>query len=170
MDYWALDAYPEDCPLSYTPQTFLTCRNRDRIRFCLFLVTGSAYGRFADDEAFQTYSIRMITQPNYLKVERNRPVIYMGFLNDALVNKLLDGRWQRFCGELARHGLGNQGHRDDVASQRRHRDGNPSRQWARDSCGRPRQPHPNAARGRNRCRADLQVRPNMRAPCAHLTE
>lgn len=106
LDYWAFDAYPEDCPLSYTLKTFLTCKNRDRIRFCLFLVMQSAYGRFADDEAFQAYAARMIAQPNYLKVEGNRPVIYMGFLNDALVDKLLDGRWQRFCAELARHGLG----------------------------------------------------------------
>ncbi len=106
LDYWAFDAYPEDCPLSYTLKTFLTCKNRDRIRFCLFLVMQSAYGRFADDEASQAYAARMIAQPNYLKVEGNRPVIYMGFLNDALVDKLLDGRWQRFCAELARHGLG----------------------------------------------------------------
>jgi hypothetical protein len=47
----------------------------------------------------------VIAEPNYLKVEGNRPVIYMGFLNDAIVGKLLDGRWQRFCGELARRGL-----------------------------------------------------------------
>ncbi len=106
LDYWAFDAYPEDCPLSYTLKTFLSCKNRDRIRFCLFLVMGSAYGRFADDEAFRAYAARMIAQPNYLKVEGNRPVIYMGFLNDASVDKLLDGRWQRFCAELARLGLG----------------------------------------------------------------
>lgn len=106
LDYWAFDAYPEDCPLSYTLKTFLSCKNRDRIRFCLFLVMGSAYGRFADDDAFRAYAARVIAKPNYLKVEGNRPVIYMGFLNDALVDKLLDGRWQRFCAELARHGLG----------------------------------------------------------------
>ena len=106
LDYWAFDAYPEDCPLSYTLQTFLTCKNRDKIRFCLFLVMGSAYGRFADDEAFRAYAARLIAEPNYLKVEGSRPVIYMGFLNDAIMAKLLDGRWQRFCGELARRGLG----------------------------------------------------------------
>ncbi len=106
LDYWAFDAYPEDCPLSYTLKTFLTCKNRDKIRFCLFLVMGSAYGRFADDDVFREYAARMIAEPNYLKVEGARPVIYMGFLNDAIVAKLLDGRWQRFCGELARRGLG----------------------------------------------------------------
>lgn len=78
LDYWAFDAYPEDCPLSYTLQTFLTCRNRDRIEFCLFLVMGSAYGRFADDEVFQAYVRRLIAEPNYLLVEGNRPVLYMG--------------------------------------------------------------------------------------------
>ena len=106
LDYWAFDAYPEDCPLSYTLKTFLTCKNRDRLRFCLFLVMGSAYGRFADDAAFRAYAARMIAEPNYLKVEGDRPVIYMGFLNDAIVAKLLDGRWQRFCEGLAARGLG----------------------------------------------------------------
>jgi hypothetical protein len=105
LDYWAFDAYPEDCPLSYTLKTFLTCKNRDKIRFCLFLVMGSAYGRFADDEAFRAYAARMIAEPNYLKVEGNRPVIYMGFLNDAMWER----RWPvaAFLRELARHDLGN---------------------------------------------------------------
>ncbi|MDD5522079.1 MAG: hypothetical protein PHI84_14770 [Kiritimatiellae bacterium] len=106
LDYWAFDAYPEDCPLSYTLKTFLSCRNRDKIKFCLFLVMSSAYGGFAEDNVFQAYALRMITQPNYLKVQGNRPVIYMGFLNDRLVELLSDGRWKIFCSELEKRGLG----------------------------------------------------------------
>ena len=122
LDYWAFDAYPEDCPLSYTLKTFLACKTRDRIKFCLFLVMGSAYGRFADDEACRAYAARLIAEPNYLKVEGNRPVIYMGFLDDALVEKLADGRWQRFCGELAKGGAGKPylviGHGNPAAAKR----------------------------------------------------
>jgi hypothetical protein len=33
-------------------------------------------------------------------------VFYLGFLNDRLVEMLLDGRWQKFCGELAKYGFG----------------------------------------------------------------
>src|SRR3989339_1039029 len=81
LDYWAFDAYPEDCPLSYTLKTFLSCRNRDKMKFCMFLVMGSAYGSFAEDDAFQAYMLKTMLEPNYLKVQGNRPVIYMGFLN-----------------------------------------------------------------------------------------
>ena len=109
-------------PLSYTLKTFLTCKTRDRIKFCLFLVMGSTYGRFADDEAYRAYAARLIAEPNYLKVEGNRPVISIGFLNDALVEKLADGRWQRFCGELAKGGAGKPylviGHGNPVAAKR----------------------------------------------------
>jgi len=106
LDYWAFDAYPEDCPLSYTLKTFLSCRNRDKMKFCMFLVMGSAYGSLAEDDAFQAYMLKTMLEPNYLKVQGNRPVIYMGFLNDRIVNLLLDGRWQKFCGELEKRGMG----------------------------------------------------------------
>ena len=106
LDYWAFAAYPEDCPLSYPLKTFLSCGNRDKMKFCLYLVMGSAYGSFAEDNEFQAYALRMLAQPNYLKVQGNRPVIYMGFLNDRLVELLLDGRWERFCGSLKDLGLG----------------------------------------------------------------
>ncbi len=106
LDYWAFDAYPEDCPLSYTLKTFLSCRNRDKMKFCMFFVMGSAYGSLAEDDAFQAYILKTMTEPNYLKVQGNRPVIYMGFLNDRIVNLMLDGRWQKFCGELEKRGTG----------------------------------------------------------------
>lgn len=106
LDYWAFATYPEDCPLSYTLQTFLTCENRNDINFCLFLVMGSAYGSVGEDDEFQAYVLRLLAEPNYLKVQGNRPVIYMGFLNDHLVEILQNGRWQKFCDQLAEQGLG----------------------------------------------------------------
>ncbi len=109
LSYWAFTAYPEDCPLSYSIKTFLTCKNRDKLKFCLYLPLWPAYGRIANEqaeEAFWAHVLRMVKQPNYLKVEGNRPVFYMGFLTGPLVDKLVSGRWQRFCGELEKCGLG----------------------------------------------------------------
>ncbi len=109
LDYWAFTTYPENSPLSYTLKTFLTCKNRDKIKFCLFLAMWPAYGRIsseAEEDAYWAHVVRLVQQPNYLKVQGNRPVFYLGFLNDALAKKLLEGRWQKFCAELARGGFG----------------------------------------------------------------
>ena len=109
IDYWAFTVYPEKSPLSYTIKTFLTCKNRDKIKFCLFLPMWPAYGRIAsenEEQAYWAHVLRLVQQPNYLKVEGNRPVFYLGFLNDPLAQKLLDGRWEQFCGELAKCGFG----------------------------------------------------------------
>jgi len=109
LDYWAFTVYPEACPLSYTLKTFLSCRNRDALRFCLFLPLWPAYGRIADAGAERDYWAhlqRMLRQPNYLKVQGNRPVLYVGFCNDALVKSVLEGPWTPFTNELAACGMG----------------------------------------------------------------
>lgn len=106
LDYWAFTLYPEDCPLSWTLKTFLECPGREKIKFCLFLVTGSSYGRFADDPAMREYALRLVTRPNYLKVQGNRPVLYLGFLNDKIAEKLRSGVWRDFCDKIEAKGLG----------------------------------------------------------------
>lgn len=106
LDYWAFDAYPEDCPLSYTLKTYLACPGRERLPFCLFLVMGSAYGSLAEDDEFRDYVLRLLQEPSYLKVQGNRPVLYLGFLNDRIMDLLLDGWWEDFCGDVVRQGLG----------------------------------------------------------------
>jgi len=109
LDYWAFTAYPERSPLSDTLKTFLSCKNREKIRFCLFLPMWPAYGRIPDDaaeRAYWAYLLRMSAQPNYLKVQGTRPVFFMGFFNDALAKKVLAGPWTGFTNELSRCGLG----------------------------------------------------------------
>lgn len=109
LNYWAFTAYPENSPLSYTLNTFLACQSRDKLKFCLFLPMWPAYGRIPDEaaeQAYWAYVVRLVREPNYLKVEGNRPVFYLGFLNDQLVEKLLSGPWPKFCAELAKCGFG----------------------------------------------------------------
>ena len=109
LDYWAFTAYPEPSPLSYTLKTFLTCKNRDKIKLCLFLPMWPAYGRIPDDaaeQAYWAYLLRLAQQPIYLKVQGTRPVFFMGFLNDALAKKVLGGPWTGFTNGLARCGFG----------------------------------------------------------------
>jgi len=109
LDYWAFTAYPEPSPLSYTLKTFLACKNRDKIRFSLYLPMWPAYGRIPDDDAeraYWAYAVRLIAQPNYLRVQGNRPVLFAGFFNDALAEKILGGPWAGFTNAIARCGLG----------------------------------------------------------------
>lgn len=109
LDYWAFTAYPEHAPLSYTLKTFLACPNRDKMRFCLFVGLWPAYGRIPDDaaeDAYWAYLLRLVRERNYLKVEGNRPVIFIGFFNDALSRKVLEGPWLQFTKQLAVVGLG----------------------------------------------------------------
>ena len=109
LDYWAFTTYPENCPLSYALKTFITCKNRDKIKFCLYLPMWPAYGRISGDkeeQAYWKYASQLVKQANYLKVEGNRPVVFMGFFNDALAKKVLDGQWRIFCSNLAQAGFG----------------------------------------------------------------
>ena len=109
LDYWVFTVYPEPSPLSYTLKTFLSCKNRDKIRFCLYLPMWPAYGRMPDDgaeRAYWAYAARLVAQPNYLRVEGNRPVVFAGFFNDALTTRVAEGPWTGFTNSLARGGLG----------------------------------------------------------------
>ena len=109
IDYWAFTAYPEASPLSYTLKTFLACKNRDKIRFCLYLPMWPAYGRLPDadaERAYWAYATRLIGEPNYLRVEGSRPVLFVGFLNDTLAKHVAEGPWPGFTNAIARCGLG----------------------------------------------------------------
>ncbi len=106
LDYWAFTVYPEDCPLSWCFKKYLASTKRNKIDFCFFLVLGSSYGRFCDDPAMQDYVLKYITEPGYLKVQGNRPVLYVGFFNEKIEKQMLDGFWRKYCDRIKAKGLG----------------------------------------------------------------
>ncbi|MBQ6107594.1 MAG: glycoside hydrolase family 99-like domain-containing protein [Thermoguttaceae bacterium] len=106
LDFWAFTVYPEDCPLSLCFQKFISSPKKDQMKFCFFLVCASAYGRFADDPEIREYVLRYVTDPSYLKVQGNRPVFYVGFLNPEIDAKLKNGVWAEFCEKVQAKGLG----------------------------------------------------------------
>lgn len=106
LDFWAFTVYPEDCPLSWCLKKYLSSTQKEKIKFCFFLVCNSSYGRFVDDPAMQEYVLRSITEPTYLKVQGNRPVLYLGFVNDEIDQKLSGGFWRDFCAKVESRGLG----------------------------------------------------------------
>ncbi|MDO5582304.1 MAG: hypothetical protein Q4G69_14355 [Planctomycetia bacterium] len=106
LDFWAFTVYPEDCPLSFCLKKYLSSAKRNKIDFCFFLVLGSAYGRFVDDPAMQEYVLKYITEPGYLKVQGNRPVIYVGFFDEQIKKQMIDGFWKKYCDRIKAKGLG----------------------------------------------------------------
>ncbi|MDO4573823.1 MAG: glycoside hydrolase family 99-like domain-containing protein [Planctomycetia bacterium] len=105
LDYWAFVFYPEDCPLSFLLKTYLESPHREKIPFCLFMFHGN-YGSFSEDPAMQEYALRLLSHPNYLKVQGNRPVLFMNSIRERTNEKLKNGLWDEFCRRLAEKGLG----------------------------------------------------------------
>lgn len=106
LDYWAFATYPEDCPLSWCFKKYIASAKKAKVKFCFFLVLGSNYGNFSEDPKMQDYVLRYITDPDYLKVQGNRPVLYLGFFNKKIDEIFLSGFWDKYCARIKALGLG----------------------------------------------------------------
>ncbi|MDO5580856.1 MAG: hypothetical protein Q4G69_06945 [Planctomycetia bacterium] len=107
IDYWSFAFYPKDCPLSYTMQSYLTCPNRAKVPFCLFLIlTHKNYGNFTRDPEMQKFALDLAARPEYLKVQGNRPVFFLSFFTDETLQAFREGVWENFCKQIEAKGLG----------------------------------------------------------------
>ncbi len=106
LDYWAFTVYPENCPLSWCFKKYIASVKKNKVKFCFFLVLGSKYGHFCDDPQMQDYVLRYLTDKDYLKVQGNRPVLYVGFFNKNIDQQFLDGFWDKYCARIKALGLG----------------------------------------------------------------
>lgn len=82
LDYWAFLIYPQNDAMSLALKRYLSSTKRQKINFCA--ITES--NRF-HDEAYRRYLLKLMAEPGYLKVLDNRPVWYLGFLNEANLTK-----------------------------------------------------------------------------------
>lgn len=107
LDYWAFAVYPEECPTSFCLKKYLSSSKRSKIDFCFFIVNSAARGRFIDEPEMQEYLLRYISEPGYLKVQGNRPVIFMGFFDDYIIKRYQEGSfWKDYCRKIQAKGLG----------------------------------------------------------------
>lgn len=77
LDYWAFVTYAADDPLSLALQRYLTSPVRSKIKFCLV----TECGRWAN----QVYADRvasMLAEPGYVRVLGDRPLLYLGFIEE----------------------------------------------------------------------------------------
>ncbi len=107
IDYWAFAYYPKDCPLSFTMQAYLKSPNRNKVAFCLFLIlTHKNYGNFTCDAEMRKDALELAVRPEYLKVQGNRPVFFLGFFTKETLAAFRSGIWEQFCQQAEAKGLG----------------------------------------------------------------
>ncbi len=78
LAYWAFVTYDADSAMSLGLKRYLSSAKRDKVRFCL--VTEGPRWR---DAKFRQRVQGLMAEPGYLKVQGNRPVLYLGFLKQA---------------------------------------------------------------------------------------
>lgn len=80
LDYWAFVAYAPDDAMSLALRSYLASRKRSLIRFCLV----AECGRWRDP-AYVARLADLMGEPGYLAVCGGRPVLYLGFIDEAKI-------------------------------------------------------------------------------------
>lgn len=111
LDYWAFVTYEPDNPMSLALKTYLASARKRDVRFCL-LTSAANWGTPETHRAKADRFLKLMAEPTYQRVLANRPLIYVGFVNDGWLNawggaagarKLFDD----FRADAQRAGLGN---------------------------------------------------------------
>ena len=111
LDYWAFVTYEPDSPMSLALKLYLTSARKADIRFCL-LTECSRWGSPDTYRPKVERFLKLMAEPTYQRVLGSRPLLYVGFMDDAWLNqwggtagarKLFDG----FRADAQKAGLGN---------------------------------------------------------------
>lgn len=81
LDYWAFVTYGESDSMSLGLKQYLASSHRDQINFCLI----NEGARWKDPE-FVRRSVRLVSEPGYQTVLDGRPLFYLGFIDEKLVD------------------------------------------------------------------------------------
>ena len=82
LDYWAFVTYDPDSAMSLSLRYYLSSQHKRDIRFCLITAPGnwvSSGGQRANPGRF----VELMRGDTYLKVAGNRPLVYLGFIEDG---------------------------------------------------------------------------------------
>ncbi|WP_177243083.1 hypothetical protein [Bradyrhizobium sp. Gha] len=102
LDYWAFVAYGNDDSMSLALSKYLTSRNRDLVKFCLFTEL-SHWGTVSHPAKLISEHIALMGRKEYVRVQDARPLYFLGFIdkksvterwgsNDGLRNEIQDFR------------------------------------------------------------------------------
>jgi hypothetical protein len=82
LDYWAFVTYEPSSAMSLSLRYYLSSQHRHDIRFCLITAPGN-WGSRGEYRPSLARFVELMHQDTYLKVQGNRPLIYVGFIEDS---------------------------------------------------------------------------------------
>jgi hypothetical protein len=112
LDYWAFVSYPSNSPMAAPLHQYLASSRRGSLRFCLFTEL-SAWGDRDQPAPLVNEQLHLMAHQDYLRVEGERPLYYLGFVSAQLANEHWGGRTglrraiADFRARAAAAGLGN---------------------------------------------------------------
>lgn len=90
LDYWAFVTYAPDDPMSLGLKHYLASRRKRGLRFCL-ITEQARWGTAQNYRPHIDRFVRLMTEPSYQKALGNRPLLYLGFIDDAWVDRAWGG-------------------------------------------------------------------------------
>ena len=84
LDYWGFVMYEPDSPMSLALSLYLTSQHKSDIRFCMVTGPGNL-GALKDGGGRIARIARLMAELNYQKVMGNRPLFYIGFIEDKWI-------------------------------------------------------------------------------------
>jgi hypothetical protein len=92
LDYWAFVSYSSDSPLSAALHRYLSSPLRSKIAFCMYTAL-EYWGTSAHPSKMIGEHLQMMQLDSYVKVQGDRPLYYLGFVNEAKAERWggLDG-------------------------------------------------------------------------------
>ncbi len=106
LNYWAFVTYAADDPLSLGLERYLSSRARSQLQFCLV----TEFSRWRNPKFVERVE-HLIAEPGYQTVLGHRPLLYLGFLDSAAMEKFPGGQagfvrtLEAFRANLQRRGL-----------------------------------------------------------------
>lgn len=82
IDYWAFVTYNENDAMSLGLKRYLSSPQRAGINFSLIIEASRLF-----NPEFTAWIIRLMQEPGYQTVLQNRPLLYLGFIDEAAVEK-----------------------------------------------------------------------------------
>lgn len=82
LDYWAFVTYEPDSAMSLSLRYYLSSQHRQDIRFCLITGQGN-WGSRGNHAPNIARFVQLARESSYLKVQGNRPLVYIGFIEDG---------------------------------------------------------------------------------------
>ncbi|MBR0898205.1 hypothetical protein JQ616_24870 [Bradyrhizobium tropiciagri] len=90
LDYWAFAGYGANHPMSKALYAFRTRPKAAELKYCMFTELGR-WGSAAKLSSLPQEHIGLMADKNYLRVEGNRPLYFLGFIKGADVQRSWGG-------------------------------------------------------------------------------